>query len=165
MLARVSMNPSANRSCDGAVKCISVAGYTRTEVDDKISALAKGMSHGEAVMSFLNAPPASPAQYQLHIVGTSPSGAFAGHANELAEWDGAAWVFSTARSGESHLLEDSGQTWHWNGTAWVKVGAVALPAGFDRVADIRAVKNGIELVSANGKRARTEVDLDWLGGS
>jgi hypothetical protein len=45
------------------------------------------------------------------------------------------------------------------------MGAVALPAGFDRVADIRAVKNGIELVAANGKRARAEVDLDWLGGS
>ena len=38
-------------------------------------------------------------------------------------------------------------------------------AGFDRVADIRAVKDGVELVAANGKRARAEVDLGWLGGS
>jgi len=45
------------------------------------------------------------------------------------------------------------------------MGAVAVPAGFDRVADIRVVKDGIELVAANGKRARAEADLAWLGGS
>jgi len=45
------------------------------------------------------------------------------------------------------------------------MGAVELPVGFDRVADIRAAKNGIELVAASGKRARAEVDLAWLGGS
>jgi len=45
------------------------------------------------------------------------------------------------------------------------MGAVAVPAGFDRVSDIRAVKDGIELVAANGKRARAEADLAWLGGS
>jgi hypothetical protein len=44
------------------------------------------------------------------------------------------------------------------------MGAVAVPVGFDRVSDIRAVKDGIELVAANGKRARAEVDLAWLGG-
>lgn len=44
------------------------------------------------------------------------------------------------------------------------VGVAALPAGFDRVKDIRAVPGGIELVAANGKRARTAVDLGFLQG-
>ena len=44
------------------------------------------------------------------------------------------------------------------------MGAAALPAGFDRVADIRAARGGIELIAANGKRARAVVDLGWLGG-
>lgn len=44
------------------------------------------------------------------------------------------------------------------------MGAAALPAGFGRVADIRPVKGGVELIAANGKRARAAVDLGWLGG-
>lgn len=38
----------------------------------------------------------------------------------------------------------------------------AIPAGFDRVAEIRAAKNGVELVAANGRRVRSAVDLAFL---
>lgn len=41
-------------------------------------------------------------------------------------------------------------------------GVVQIPAGFDRVADIREVKKGVELVAANGKKARCPLNLDWL---
>jgi hypothetical protein len=37
-----------------------------------------------------------------------------------------------------------------------------LPAGFDRVATVRRTDDGIELVSANGKRAQSAVDVDFL---
>ncbi|MDP3069305.1 MAG: hypothetical protein Q8N18_03405 [Opitutaceae bacterium] len=42
------------------------------------------------------------------------------------------------------------------------LGVAAIPAGFDRVKDIRAVKGGIELVAANGRRARGALDLAFL---
>jgi hypothetical protein len=42
-------------------------------------------------------------------------------------------------------------------------GVAAIPAGFDRVADIRAAKGGIELVAASGRRARCALDLAFLG--
>jgi hypothetical protein len=44
-------------------------------------------------------------------------------------------------------------------------GVAAIPAGFDRVAEIRAGSGGIELVAANGKRARTKLDVAFLRGS
>lgn len=42
------------------------------------------------------------------------------------------------------------------------MGVVEIPAGFDRVADIRRAGEGIDLVAANGKRARCAVDVDFL---
>lgn len=44
-------------------------------------------------------------------------------------------------------------------------GVAAIPRGFDRVADIRRVAGGIELVAASGKRARTAMDTAFLSGS
>ena len=41
----------------------------------------------------------------------------------------------------------------------------AIPRGFDRVAEIRAAKGGVELVAASGKRARCAVDVEFLGGA
>lgn len=45
------------------------------------------------------------------------------------------------------------------------VGVAAIPAGFDRVADIVATKTGIELRAASGKRATAKLDLKFLAGS
>ena len=42
------------------------------------------------------------------------------------------------------------------------VGVAAIPAGFNRVKDIRPRGAGIELLGANGKRARCTVDLSFL---
>lgn len=44
-------------------------------------------------------------------------------------------------------------------------GVAAIPAGFDRVADIRAAKGGIELTAASGLRARCALDLAFLSGA
>ena len=108
--------------------------YTRPEVDAKLAALTSGMIHGESVNSITNTPPA-PAAGDLYIVGTTPTGAWAGQANNLAYWDGAAWVFEAPHSGESHLVESLSETWHWSGTAWVKVAAAAT-GGASAVGDL-----------------------------
>lgn len=42
------------------------------------------------------------------------------------------------------------------------MGVAEIPAGFDRVRDIRAVGDGIELTAANGKRARCAMELGFL---
>jgi hypothetical protein len=44
------------------------------------------------------------------------------------------------------------------------IGVAGIPAGFDRVQDIRATRTGIELIAASGKRARTALSLGYLQG-
>jgi hypothetical protein len=43
-------------------------------------------------------------------------------------------------------------------------GVAAIPKGFDRVAEIREHRTGVELVSPGGQRVRCAVDLGWLRG-
>lgn len=51
-------------------------------------------------------------------------------------------------------------------TAFHYIMAVAaIPAGFDRVQEIREAKGGVELIAANGKRSRTDLDLGFLSGA
>jgi hypothetical protein len=102
-------------------------GYTKTDIDNKLSAAVLGLEHEAAVLSRTDIPPASPILGDTHIVGVTPTGVWVGQNNFLARWDGTAWQFSAPRVNESHLIEDVGETWHWNGTNWVKV-AVAQAA-------------------------------------
>jgi hypothetical protein len=82
------------------------------------------LSHETAVQAIQNNPPSAPVSDEFYIVGTAGTGAWAGHNNAVAWWDGAAWQFQTPQTGETRLVETAGtggENWHWNGTAWVKV--------------------------------------------
>jgi hypothetical protein len=89
--------------------------------------LVTGLEHYESVLSRVDTPPATPVTGARYLVGATPTGVWSGQANNIARWDGTAWQFEAPRANESHLVEDVGETWHWNGTAWVKV-AVATTA-------------------------------------
>lgn len=68
----------------------------------------------------LSAPPGSPANGALYIVGASPTGAWAGKANNLAYWITAfgVWTFVAPREGLPVRVLDEHVTYEWNGTAW-----------------------------------------------
>src|SRR4029077_11538578 len=74
----------------------------------------------------LNAPPGSPAEGQRWIVKASPSptGAWTGHGNHVAGWQGGGCVFCTPKSGWFAFVIDEGALVAWNGTAWVDALAV-----------------------------------------
>jgi hypothetical protein len=103
-------------------------GYTKAEVDGKLAAVTTGMVHSQSVEAIRNDPPTSPATLSTYIAGTAPTGAWSGHPNQLASWSGTAWTFEAPQAGESHLVEDVSETWHWTGTAWVKVAAASTGA-------------------------------------
>jgi hypothetical protein len=102
--------------------------YSKAEVDTKLTTLTTTLEHEESVMAIANDPPAVPTLNDLYITGTAPTGLWTGKAGKLARWDGAAWQFTDPRTKETHLVEDVAETWHWNGTAWVKVAAATTAA-------------------------------------
>lgn len=75
-----------------------------------------------------NAPPGSPADGQMHIVGPAPTGAWAGQANKLARYvtDGAFWQFYTPGT-QIRLVfnQDDGGLYVWHAAAWTLLAQVA----------------------------------------
>jgi hypothetical protein len=76
-----------------------------------------------------NTPPGSPAQGATYILGASPTGAWAGRANDVAYYVGTGWViFDPAQGWEFFNVADATR-YRWSGSAWA---IVAGGAGFGR---------------------------------
>jgi len=90
----------------------------------------KHITHNEAIAALdtltqlavldrdLNAPPGSPDVNMRYIVGPSPTGAWAGKSNQIAAWDGAAWLFHVAEPGWLAFVLDENGLLAWSGSAW-----------------------------------------------
>jgi microcystin-dependent protein len=117
-------------------------GYTKTEVDSKLTTLISGVQHGLSVIAIAETPPATNKIADIYIVGLNPTGVWAGHKNELALWNGTDWEFSPPRDKAAHLVEDQAATYAWNGTAWVKV-ATAVSGGSSAQAGVGEIVSWI----------------------
>jgi len=73
---------------------------------------------GAVAGASVDAPPASPAAGACWLVGASPSGAWAGHAGEIAGWTSAGWIFVVPRDGMQFWMgPEQGIARFWAG-AW-----------------------------------------------
>jgi hypothetical protein len=54
----------------------------------------------------VDTPPVTPSLGHRVIVGGTPTGVFVGHAGEIAQWDGSAWVFTTPKHGTLTYVSD-----------------------------------------------------------
>lgn len=90
----------------------------------QLAAMSSGLLWQEAVIDGgLVSAPSGPNTKDRYIVGDSPSGAWTGHGNELAEWNGSAWVFTTPTTGFTVHVELPGIDVHYNGTVWISMGS------------------------------------------
>jgi hypothetical protein len=71
-----------------------------------------------AVIDVRNAPPDTPEEGARHIVGSGPSGAFAGHANHVAAFQDGAWMFLPPRTGWRAWNADEEALLVWTGSEW-----------------------------------------------
>ncbi len=71
-----------------------------------------------AVINILNTPPVSPSSGDKYLVGTSPTGAWVAHANQIATWNGSAWVFTIATQGQLLSNQANDGIYKFNGSTW-----------------------------------------------
>ncbi len=81
------------------------------------------------VSEITNAPPGSPTVGDLVIVGTSGSGDFSGHDNELAQYLTGGWVFYTPFKWMDAVVEDIDSRMAWSGTEWMPFGLIMKDTG------------------------------------
>jgi hypothetical protein len=95
----------------------------------------KHVTHNEAIRALdalvqlmvfdkdLASPPGSPADGNRYIVATSPTGAWAGQAGNIAAWQDGAWAFFTPHEGWLAWVADEDKVYAHSGTAWAELTA------------------------------------------
>jgi hypothetical protein len=90
----------------------------------------KHLTHNEAIRALdaivqlavldrdLTAPPGSPADDARYIVGASPTGAWSGHAGNVAAYQDGAWMFYAPVEGWIAWVGDEDAAVVWDGSAW-----------------------------------------------
>lgn len=74
----------------------------------------------------LATPPGSPSTGDRYIVAASGTGAWAGQDNNIAEWNGSIWVFTTPNAGATTYVEDENEFYTFDGASWqIRPGGVA----------------------------------------
>jgi hypothetical protein len=97
-------------------------------------AIVDGIAQLCAQTSGANDPPSNPATGERHLVGPSPTGAWAGRALAVATWDGG-WDFVTPRPGWTCYVIASEASFAFTGSAW-RAAPSQLPAlGVNAAAD------------------------------
>ena len=89
----------------------------------------------------LASPPGSPSDGSRYIVAASPTGAWAGHAADIAAYQDGTWMFYTPREGWLAWLADDDQIYAYSGSAWAAFTAAGSGAslwGVNTTADTRA---------------------------
>lgn len=71
-----------------------------------------------AVSVGLDTPPGAPVEGDLHVVGTSPMGAWVGYAGYLAIWSGTAWRFTPPAQGMQVVALDTDMMWRRTAAGW-----------------------------------------------
>lgn len=105
-----------------------LVGQTQKEATVNEALVLIDMIAGGGVLGQRNDPPATPAVGQVWIVGTTPTGAFAGQSNCIAGWTDGGWRFARPVHGmRVHDLQKSAMRL-FDGD-WKVVSAPAAPAG------------------------------------
>jgi hypothetical protein len=108
------------------------------------------------VISQINNPPAH-VFGERYLVGTAPTGAWVGFANNIAESDGATWTFTAPILNDSVFITSTLNTLRYNGTSWVAyVGTPILQNGNSFGTNVSIGTNdayGISFKTANLTRA------------
>jgi len=116
----------------------------------------------------LNTPPGAPADGQCWIVGTSPTGAWAGQANRLAQRIGGAWVFHAPFVGLIVIDAATLSQRVWNGSAWTLLAPRIIEASTTYDPPSLAAGEGVTTAvavagAALGDFARASFSVDLQG--
>lgn len=70
-------------------------------------------------------PPPTPTEGDRYLIASGPTGAWAGHAGDIAAWQDAMWNFYTPRRGWTLFVADEGILIVYNGSAWTGVSSTS----------------------------------------
>ena len=89
---------------------------------DHVDSVVQGLDWQTSILDELDTPPGSPTTGDRYLVIATATGDWAGHEDDIAEWNGTSWDFTTPNKGFAVWIEDVGRQKAYNGTSWVYFG-------------------------------------------
>lgn len=90
-----------------------------TALNNAISELGTGVEWQDSVLSRLATPPGSPVSGDRHLIIATATGVWAGKEDQIAEWSGSAWTYTTPSTGMAILVDDEPtKLWIFGTTTW-----------------------------------------------
>ena len=100
----------------------------------------------------LTTPPVGPTEGDRYIIAAVATGVWAGHENDITEYTGGVWEFTTPNEGYCLQVEDEGMIYIYDGSAWANIGSAVDHAAL--------VNRGW---SVAGHTIDTDIDMDGNG--
>lgn len=112
------------------------------------------VSHGD------NTPPVSPSNGDLYILGGSPTGDWATHADEIAYYQ-SGWSFIGANEGMTIWVSDEDKQYSFDGANWILTGVDSL----DDLSDVAITSVAVNhVLQHNGTNFVNQANLEGLSG-
>lgn len=89
---------------------------------DFVESLVQGLDWQPSVLDELTTPPGSPVEGDRYLVIAPATDEWAEHEDDIAEWNGTTWDFTTPNPGFAVWSEAVGRQKVYNGTIWVAFG-------------------------------------------
>ncbi len=89
---------------------------------DLVDSMVQGLDWQPSVLDELDTPPGTPAVGDRYLIIATATGDWVLHEDDIAEWDGSVWDFTTPNKGFAVWIEDVGRQKNFNGTDWVLFG-------------------------------------------
>lgn len=119
-----SVSIGAPLTVSGEVTADTPTSGTSLTTKSYVDARDQGIEWQDSVLSVLNTPPGSPTTDDRHLVGTSPTGDYATHADEFATYNGSTWDFQVPTKGTSVVVDTPHSQINYNGTSWIDLGSI-----------------------------------------
>ncbi|PZQ82653.1 MAG: hypothetical protein DI549_10755 [Ancylobacter novellus] len=120
--------------------------YMATQVRELVAQLrllTANVPYYQVVSLGTNAPPGAPAESDSYVVGTAPTGAWAGRANNVAVWGGTAWLFAVPEGGWHAYSAGANALYAFDGAAWLPTNGVASVVGQTGAVSAVQIKSAI----------------------
>ncbi|PLW76793.1 DUF2793 domain-containing protein [Cohaesibacter celericrescens] len=127
--------------------------------------------HLSVVSMALDVAPASPDDGARYIVGVGASGDWVGKDNQIASWQGGAWIFYQPQNGWRAWIEDTERLYVWSGAAWIVANEItslqnAAMVGINTTADATnrlAIRSAASLFNHAGAGHQVKVNKNAVG--
>ena len=108
---------------------LAVAQAQKEVTHNEALTLLDALVHAAIEAGPLAEPPSSSAPGQCWIVGSAPTGAWAGHGDAIAVQTSGGWRFAVPREGTHVMRLADGARLRFEGGTWVEPSTIAPPAG------------------------------------